>query len=122
MWIFRYFLPAIFAVALGFFVAQNFDQMSTIRFLFWSLYDVPLILIIFITLAAGIFVRYYIVFLKWLEKKQLEQAAHKIIASRRPDEDAKVKRDYSSDIEDVAKGRMKNRLEDDKQRVKDKNG
>jgi len=113
MWIFRYFLPAVFAVALGIFVAQNIDQKSTIQFLFWSIHDVPLILIIAVTLVAGFFIRYYIIFLKWLEKKRLEQAAQKIIRSRKPDEEMRIKKDYSKDIEEVAEDRMKRRMQEE---------
>ena len=113
MWIFRYFLPAVFAVALGIFVAQNIDQKSTIQFLFWSIRNVPLILIIAVTLVAGFFIRYYIIFLKWLEKKRLEQAAQKIIRSRKPDEEMRIKKDYSKDIEEVAEDRMKRRMQEE---------
>jgi len=113
MWIFRYFLPAVFAVALGIFVAQNIDQKSTIQFLFWSIRNVPLILIIAVTLVAGFFIRYYIIFLKWLEKKRLEQAAQKIIRSRKPDEEMRIKKDYSQDIEEVAEDRMKRRMQEE---------
>jgi uncharacterized integral membrane protein len=102
MWIFRYFLPAVFAVALGIFVAQNIDQRSTIEFLFWSIDDVPLMLIIAITLVVGIFIRYYVIFLKWLEKKRLEQTAQKIIKSRKSDEEFKLKKDSSkAEDEDI---------------------
>jgi uncharacterized integral membrane protein len=108
MWIFRYFLPAVFAVALGIFVAQNLDQKPTIQFLFWSLYDVPLILIISITLVLGIFVRYYVIFLRWLERKRLEQAARKIVKAHKSDEGLKLKEDYSKDREDFVEDRRQN--------------
>lgn len=115
MWIFRYFLPAVFATALGIFVAQNLDQKPTIQFLFWSIDDVPLILIIFVTLVIGIFIRYYVIFLKWLEKKSQEQAARKIIKARQSDEGLKWKEDRSRDIKDFSEEPEKKKLEAEKE-------
>jgi uncharacterized integral membrane protein len=108
MWIFRYFLPAVFGIALGIFVAQNLDQKPTIQFLFWSFYDVPLILIISITLIVGVFVRYYVIFLRWMERKRLEHAASKIVKARQSGEELKLKGDYSKDMEDFAEERRQN--------------
>lgn len=110
MWVFRYFLPAVFAVALGIFVAQNLGERSTVQFLFWNFYDIPLIAIIAITLVIGILIRYYAIFLRWLEKKQLEQTTKKIMEARRSEENLSTKKNYTKEIEKVAEGRMKKRI------------
>lgn len=105
MWIFRYFLPSVFGIALGIFVVQNLDSKPTLHFLFWEIYDVPLILIIAIAFVGGIVVRYYVIFLKWLEKKRVEQAAQKIIESRKTDEALKTKKEYSNNAEETEEER-----------------
>jgi uncharacterized integral membrane protein len=114
MWIFRYFLPGIFAVALGVFVAQNLEQRTTIQFLFWRFYDVPIVLIMAVAFVIGLFIRFYVIFVKLLEKKRLERATQKIIAARKAEKDLKAKKDYSKDIEDAAEERMRKRIEDEK--------
>jgi uncharacterized integral membrane protein len=110
MWIFRYFLPGIFAVALGIFLAQNFSQTATIRFLFWRFYDVPIVLIIAITFVIGFFIRYYVVFVKWLDRKRLERATQRILESHKAEEDLRIKREYSKEIEEAAEEKMKERM------------
>jgi uncharacterized integral membrane protein len=114
MWIFIYFLPGIFAVALGIFVAQNLDQKTTIQFLFWKFYDVPIILIMTVAFVIGFFIRFYVIFVKLLEKKRLEQATRKIITARKAEKDLRTKKDYLKDIEDAAEERMRKRIEDEK--------
>jgi uncharacterized integral membrane protein len=114
MWIFRYFLPGIFAVALGIFVAQNLDQKTTIQFLFWKFYDVPIILIMTVAFVIGFFIRFYVIFVRLLEKKRLEQATRKIITARKAEKDLRTKKDYLKDIEEAAEERMRKRIEDEK--------
>jgi uncharacterized integral membrane protein len=114
MWIFRYFLPGTFAVALGFFVAQNLDEKISLRFLFWRFYDVPLILIIAITVVIAVFIRYYVIFVKWMDKERLKRETKKIIRAHKAEEDLKVKKDYSEDIEEMAEERMRKRIAEQK--------
>ncbi len=113
MWIFRYFLPGVFAVALGIFVAQNLGQRTSIQFLFWRFYDIPLIGIIAITLIVGIFIRYYVIFIKWLDRKRLAWETKKIVRAHRAEEDLRIKKDYSKEIEEVAEERMRKTMEDE---------
>ncbi len=117
MWIFRYFLPGIFAVALGIFVAQNINQAVTIHFLFWRFYDIPLVLIIAVSFVIGFFIRYYAVFVRWLDRKRLERATQRIMEAHKAEEDLKVNKNYSKEIEEAAEERMKERMaEEEKKR------
>ena len=122
MWIFRYFLPGTFAVALGIFVAQNLDEKIAIRFLFWRFYDVPLILIIAMTVVVAVFIRYYIIFVKWLDKERLKRATQKIIRAHKAEEDLKGKKDYSEDIEAAAEERMRRRMGEQKKAKEEEEG
>lgn len=116
MWLFRYLLPGIFAVALGIFVAQNLNQKTAIHFLFWKFYEVPYMWIIAVTFIIGFFIRYYVIFIKWMEKKRLERTTQKIVEAHKADEDFNVKKDYTEEIKEYAEQKMKNRLEDEKTR------
>jgi uncharacterized integral membrane protein len=114
MWIFRYFLPGVFALALGIFVAQNVDQKVTIEFLFWRFYGVHFVLPFAVAFVTGVIIPYYIIFVKWMGKQQLKWATQKIMKARKDEEDFKLKKGYSEDIERVAEERMKNRIENEK--------
>jgi len=114
MWIFRYFFPGAFAIALGIFVAQNLDQKTEIQFLFWRVHDVPIVLIAAIAFVIGFLVRFYVILVNLLERRRLEQATHRIIAARKTEQDLNTRRNYLKDIEEVAEERMKKSIEDKK--------
>jgi uncharacterized integral membrane protein len=114
MWILRYFLPIIIAVALGIFAAQNLNQRITIQFLFWRFHDVSLVLIMAVSLVVGFFVRYYAAFVKWMDKKWLERATKKMVESRKGDVELRIEKDTSEEMEAAAEEGLQRSLEDEK--------
>ena len=114
MWILRYFFPGAFAVALGIFVAQNLDLKTEIQFLLWRVHDVPVVLITAMAFVIGFLVRFYVILVKLLERRRLEQATHRIISARKTEQDLNTTRNYLKDIEEVAEERMKKSIEDKK--------
>jgi len=114
MWVIRYLIPGIILVAFGIFLGSNLTQNTSIQFLTWGLNEVPLILIVAISFAAGILVRYYIIFLKWMNKKQMERMKKKILASHehKPEKSPKVEREYSDSMEEQAEEEMERRISD----------
>lgn len=114
MWIIRYFLPGIFAVALGIFVAQNLPQKTAIQFLFWKFYGIPLIGILAVTFVIGVLIRYYVIFVRWMDRKRLERATRRIVEAHKAEEKLRIEKDYSKEIEEAAEKKMKERIEEEK--------
>lgn len=114
MWVIRYLIPGIILVAFGIFLGSNLTQKTSIQFLTWGLNEVPLILIVAISFAAGILVRYYIIFLKWMNKKQMERMKKKILASHehKPEKASKAEKEYSESMEEWAEEEMDRRISD----------
>ena len=114
MWVIRYLIPGIILVAFGIFLGSNLTQKTSIQFLTWRLNEVPLILIVAISFAAGILVRYYIIILKWMNKKQMERMKKKILASHehKPEKASKAEKEYSESMEEWAEEEMDRRISD----------
>ena len=114
MWVIRYLIPGIILVAFGIFLGSNLTQKTSIQFLTWGLNEVPLILIVAISFAAGILVRYYIIFMKWMNKKQMERMKKKILASHehKPEKAPKGEKEYSESMEEWAEEEMDRRISD----------
>lgn len=112
MWIIRYLIPGIILVAFGIFLGSNLTQKTSIQFLTWRLNEVPLILIVAISFAAGILVRYYIIILKWMNKKQMERMKKKILASHehKPEKAPQVEKEYSESMEEWEEEEMDRRI------------
>ena len=114
MWVIRYLIPGIILVAFGIFLGSNLTQKTSIQFLSWGLDEVPLILIVAVSFAAGILIRYYIIFLKWMNKKQMERMKKKILAAHgpKPEKTPKIKKEYSESMEEWAEEEMDRRIPD----------
>jgi len=115
MWVIRYLIPGIILVAVGIFLGSNLSQKTSIQFLTWGLSEVPLILIVAVSFVAGLFVRYYVIFLKWMNKKQMARMKKKILAAHEMESEKipKPEKDYSGSMEEWAEGEMDRRISDD---------
>ena len=112
MWVIRYLIPGIILVAFGIFLGSNLNQKTSIQFLTWGLNEVPLILIVAVAFAAGILLRYYVIFIKWMNKKQIARMKKKILAAHEK-ETEKIQtpeKDYSGSMEEWAEGEMDRRI------------
>jgi uncharacterized integral membrane protein len=115
MWVIRYLIPGIILVAFGIFLGSNLTQNTSIQFLTWGLNEVPLILIVAVAFIAGILVRYYVVFLKWMNKKQVSRMKKKILAAHEKESEKikKPEKDYSESMEKWAEEKMDRKIADD---------
>ncbi|MBN2245472.1 MAG: DUF1049 domain-containing protein [Candidatus Aminicenantes bacterium] len=119
MWIIRYLIPGIILLAFGIFLGSNLTQKTSIQFLTWRLNEVPLILIVAVAFLAGILVRYYVIFIKWMNKKQIARMKKKILATHEKESEKikKPEKDYSESMEKWAEEKMDRKISDEEEKT-----
>lgn len=126
MWVIRYLIPGIILVAFGIFLGSNLNQKTSIQFLTWELNEVPLILIVAIVFLAGLLVRYYVIFIKWMNKKQMARMKKKILAAHEKESEKipepEIEKDYSRSMGEREKREMDPRIAADEDEGIAKNG
>lgn len=114
MWVIRYFIPGIILVAFGIFLGSNLNQTTSVQFFAWELSEMPLILIVAVAFVVGFLVRYYVLFTKWMNKKQMARMKKKILAAHESEQEKtpKPEKDYSGSMEERAEEEKDRRLSD----------